>query len=211
MNKSFPTISMSRSLRWLSLVGVAALTGCVGYYPDPYPASPQPYYSGGGGGGYYEPYYNSAPYYYGPAYGSTTIYYERYSPGYLYRPGYGYYYPRPGYPSSGHHDDHDDHDNHSGGWADKGREVTGSNPGRYPHDRDSPGGTSSRPPNTGQPQGDRGGWSGRAPVNPGPRPQAPQYQQPSRGSSPPPPPVPQRNNDRNGDRGGWGAKARGEN
>ncbi|WP_299687881.1 hypothetical protein [Hydrocarboniphaga sp.] len=194
---------MSRPLRWLSLASVVALTGCVGYYPDPYPSSPQPYYSGGGGGGYYEQPYYSAPYY-GPAYGSTTIYYERYSPGYSYRPGYGYYYPRPGRPNDHHDDHHDDHDNHGGGWGDKGREVTGSNPGRYPHDRDD-----NRPSNNNnQPQANRGnGWSGRAPggnsappqsqQRPQPQPQA----QPQRDNNSPPP---QRDNDRRG----WGNKAR---
>lgn len=205
MNKSFPTVSLYRPLRWLGIAGAAALTGCVGYYPDSYPSSPQPYYSGGGGT-YYEPYdsgYYSSPGYYGPAYGPTTIYYQSYSPGYYYRPGYGYYPPppRPSRPPGGGYNHGPSHsDNVKGAWADRLDNTTGNNPGRYPHDRGD-----DRNDGRPSPSNDaRGGWGGRVGQSggdrsPPPRPmqQAPQQQQ-----------APARNDDRDGARGAWGNRIR---
>jgi len=228
MKKSFPTVLNKRLLRWLTVAGTAGLTGCVGYYPEPYSTSPQPYYSGGGGDGYYDSYSGSP--YYGPAYGGTTIYYENYAPGYYYRPGYGYYPPsRP--PSGGHGHDHDDHDGHDGGnnhsdnvkraWSDR-FDVTGENPGRYPHDRDGNSGRDngskgrdndsrgngrvySAPQQAPQQQRDNdnrgGGWAGR--ISPGannaPAPRQSAAPAPPRPSNPPPP----RADDRGSSRGAW--------
>ena len=90
MNKTFPAVPAALARLGAVLIAGSTLAGCVAYYPDTYPAQPasQPYY-----GGAREPYYD--PYYYGPSYNSTTVYYEYYRPGYVYRPGYGYYYPAP--------------------------------------------------------------------------------------------------------------------
>ena len=190
MKKSFPTLLNKHSLRCLAIVGASVLAGCVGYYPE---QTSQPYY--GGGGGYYDSYYGGAPYY-GPAYGGTTIYYQTYSPGYYYRPGYGYY-PPPRPPSHGHdHDDRDDHsDNVKRNWAER-FDTTGDNPGRYPHDRDgnrssdNNGRGNGRPAAVPQPRddGNRGGWGNR--ISPGgnsaPQPQAVPAA-PSRPVSRPPP------------------------
>jgi hypothetical protein len=215
MNKSFPTVPMYRPLRWLGIAGVAALmTGCVGYYPDSYPSSPQPYYSGGGGGGGYydEPYdnggYYSSPGYYGPAYGATTIYYQSYSPGYYYRPGYGYYppAPRPPRPSGGDYNHGPSHsDNVKEGWANRVDGTTGNNPGRYPHDRNDNRGDNRPPPSSSGPRpssgDDRGGWANRIGQNGGgdrsPR-QVQQAPQAPRQSAPPP-----RSDDRGSSRGAW--------
>ena len=213
MNKSFPTVLKSLSLRWLGIAGVVALTGCVGYYPDSYPSSPQPYYGGGGGGGgYYEPYDTGgyySPGYYGPAYGATTIYYQSYSPGYYYRPGYGYYppAPRPSRPPSGPRGPSHS-DNVKDNWADRFNGTTGNNPGRYPHDN----GSDNRPPQSSQgqqprPPSNNGGWGNRIGQSGGgapPRPVQQQAPQAPRQSAPPP----QRSDDRGGSRGAWADRIR---
>jgi hypothetical protein len=223
MNKSFPTV-LPRSLAALSAAGTMLLTGCVGYYPDPYPApAPQPYYYGGGGG-YYDPYYADS-YYYGPTYGPNTVYIQTYTPGYYYRPGYGYYAPPPrGRPPSKGHDD-----DHRGGWGDKAREVTGDNPSRYPHgqrpDNRGNDGRGWQPPRTGESgpgngsgynpgnpprnsPSNGGGWASRIPQSGdnggGQRFPAPQQQAPR----PSPPPQQDSSQDRGGKRGGWGERAR---
>ena len=203
MNKSFPTVLLYRPLRWLGVAGVAALTGCVGYYPDSYPSSPQPYY---GGGTYYEPYDSGyySPGYYGPAYGATTIYYQSYSPGYYYRPGYGYYapLPRPPRPPGGGYNHGPSHsDNVKGAWASRGDNPTGSNPSRYPHsrgdDRGPPPVSQPRPPSSDDP---RGGWGGRVSQG-GDRPPPRQFQQAPQQQRPSAPPS--RSDDRGGARGAW--------
>lgn len=215
MKKSFPTAFVSRPLKWAAVACAVGLTGCVGYYPDPYGTSPQPYYGGGGGGAYYDPYYDNG--YYGPSYNSTTIYYQTYSPGYYYRPGYGYYPPPPRRGGYGGHDRDDHHDRDRNrhtddikrNWAERfdRDKVTGNNPGRYPHDRDDRrnddrnGRDDDRrgppprqpPPPRDSGRGNGGSWSDRisGDTRPAPRFEAPRAQ-------PVAPPPPRRQDDRDG-------------
>ncbi len=238
MKKSFPTFAKPSAVvvRGLVLLSALGLSACATYYPDSgygtvygssrsdegFYSQGRPYYSGDG-------YYDQGVYY-GPAYGATTVYYERFSPGYYYRPGYGYYPPSRSYRERDH--DRDDHDHDHGrdndrdrGFVGRAREITGDNPSRdRPHDRDNDhGGDRSgyRPPGQGQTaqprpsnDSDRSGWLGRArqiTSQQGPS-------QPQQRAQPQPLPEQSREvrrsdrgNDNGSDRnsrGGWAGKAR---
>ena len=175
MNKSFPTAApLTALMRGFALLAALSLGGCATYYPDSgygsvYESrSDDGYYSGGGRPAYDDRYYDDG--YYGPAYGPTTIYFEHFSPGYYYRPGYGYYVPAPRYRDRDRDNDHDRGNNNGRGWVDKGRELNGDNPGRdRPHSRDNDRNDDRR---SGWTQGDRGDRNDRSnrDGNPGYRP-----------------------------------------
>lgn len=229
MNKSFPTVISLTALRGLAASAVLLASGCATYYPDSgygsvYGAQSDDYYSGGSrpyyGGGYNDGYYNDG--YYGPAYGPTTVYYQSFSPGYYYRQGYGYYAPAPRYRDRDH--DHGRDDKNDRGWVNKGRELSGDNPGRdRPHDRDGRnddrydnrrddrnGRPGYRPPEgsqPNQPNRDRGFVGKGRELESRAPPAQQQRQQPQAQTRPQPAPS-NRQPRRDDDRGGWAGKAR---